>query len=104
MNTSDWSAPSARIKSLLKEKGLTQQDLANMMTNPSGETMTLQNVKQLLNKPSMRTDTLKKIADALDVPMWELFVSRDELAADCSAGATHACPHCGKPIHIKIEG
>lgn len=79
MDKNEWSAPSIRIKRILKERGLTQQDLANMLTGPSGDVVTLQNVKNLLNKPSMRTDTVKKIADALNVPMWQLFAAPEEV-------------------------
>lgn len=65
-----------RIKDILKEKRMTQQDLACLLG------CSLQNVKQTLNKPSLTTETLEKIAQALNVPLWQLFASPEE--ATCS--------------------
>ena len=58
-----------RIKELLKEKGCTQQILANRMN------ISLSAVKQMVSAESLTTSTLEKIATALDVPMWQLFAS-----------------------------
>lgn len=91
------SAPIERIKILLKEMNLTQQDLADKMGQQ------VQSVKQMLNKPSLRTDTLKRIADALEVPMWQLFASRDEVLNESKNESVGFCPHCGKPITITIK-
>ena len=81
-----------RIKELLKEKGCTQQELADMVG------VSYQSMKQTLNAPSVTTATLEKIATALDVPMWQLFVSPAEVAKE-TKGET--CPYCGQPIAIK---
>lgn len=81
-----------RIKELLKEKGCTQQELADMVG------VSYQSMKQTLNAPSVTTSTLEKIATALNVPMWQLFVSTDEVAKE-TKGET--CPYCGQPITIK---
>ena len=89
------SAPIVRIKTLLKELNLTQRDLADKMGQQ------VQSVKQMLNKPSLRTDTLKRIADALEVPMWQLFVSREEVLNENKNEVVGVCPHCGKPFTIK---
>ena len=89
------SAPIERIKTLLKELNLTQQDLADKMGQQ------VQSVKQMLNKPSLRTDTLKRIADALEVPMWQLFASREEVLNENKNEVVGVCHHCGKPITIK---
>lgn len=85
-----------RIKELLKEKGLTQQELANMVG------VSYQSMKQTLNAPSVTTSTLEKIATALNVPMWQLFASPDEANPKKDA-LTLNCPHCGKEINIKVE-
>lgn len=85
-----------RIKELLKEKGLTQQELANMVG------VSYQSMKQTLNAPSVTTSTLEKIATALNVPMWQLFASPDEVNPKKDA-LTLNCPHCGKEINIKVE-
>ena len=52
-----------RIKELLKEKGCTQQELADMVG------VSYQSIKQTLNASSVTTSTLEKIATALNVPM-----------------------------------
>ena len=72
-----------RIKELLKEKGCTQQILANRMN------ISLSAVKQMVSAESLTTSTLEKIATALDVPMWQLFASPEEVAKE-TKGET--CP------------
>lgn len=86
-----------RIKEVLKEKGLTQQDLADKMG------VSLSAVKQMVNADSLTTATLEKMATAIDVPMWHLIVSPDELRNNQQIdtnGVTISCPHCGKPLKI----
>lgn len=84
-----------RIKELLKEKGLTQQELADMVG------VSYQSMKQTLNAPSVTTSTLEKIATALNVPMWQLFASPEEVQPK-KDGLSLTCPHCGKSINIKV--
>lgn len=81
-----------RIKELLKEKGLTQQELADKVG------VSYQSMKQTLNAPSVTTSTLEKIATALDVPMWQLFASPEEVTKEAKG---ETCPYCGQPITIK---
>lgn len=81
-----------RIKELLKEKGCTQQILANRMN------ISLSAVKQMVSAESLTTSTLEKIATALDVPMWQLFASPAEVTKE-TKGET--CPYCGQPIAIR---
>ena len=85
-----------RIKELLKEKGLTQQELADMVG------VSYQSMKQTLNAQSVTTSTLEKISTALNVPMWQLFASPEEVQPK-KDGLSLTCPHCGKEIHIKVE-
>lgn len=85
-----------RIKELLKEKGLTQQELADMVG------VSYQSMKQTLNAPSVTTSTLEKIATALNVPMWQLFASPEEVEPK-KDGLSLTCPHCGKSINIKVD-
>lgn len=61
-----------RIKELLKEKGMTQQNLADRMN------VSLSAIKQMVSAESITTATLEKIAKALDVPLWQLFASPEE--------------------------
>lgn len=61
-----------RIKELIKEKGYTQQEFADLLG------MSRVGLAQIVNgKPSY--PTLEKIATALNVPMWQLFASPDEV-------------------------
>lgn len=62
-----------RIKEVLKEKGFTYKMLAEQMG------VTEQSIKNTLNSTSITTSTLERIAAAVNVPMWELVVSRDEV-------------------------
>lgn len=84
-----------RIKELIKEKGYTQKEFAEKLG------MTTVGLSQIIaGKPSYTT--LEKIADALNVEVWELLVSKEDIIGkNNTAGIT--CPHCGKNINIKIE-
>lgn len=82
-----------RIKELIKEKGYTQQEFAEKIG------MSRVGLSQIINgKPSY--PTLEKIATALDVPMWQLFASPDEVRG---TSGTIVCPKCGNTINIKVE-
>ena len=84
-----------RIKEVLKENGYTQQMLADKMN------VSLSAVKQMVSAGSLTTSTLEKIASALNVPIWQLFVSKEvQLKTDV---LSLTCPHCGKSINIKID-
>lgn len=85
-----------RIKEVLKENGCTQQMLADKMN------ISLSAVKQMVAAESLTTATLEKIATALNVPMWQLLASPEEINPKKDT-LTIACPHCGKPITIKAE-
>ena len=68
-----------RIELLIKEKGFNMTSFAEKMnTYP----------------------TLEKVAEALDVPMWQLFASPEEVKNDAN---TITCPHCGGKIHFDEE-
>lgn len=82
-----------RIKDVLKEKGLKQQDLAEKMG------ISLSAVKQMLGADSLTTSTLERIAAAVNVPVWQFFISPDDLANKVG-GNSFCCPHCGKPLKI----
>lgn len=84
-----------RIKDILKEKGVTQQELADRL----GVTR-ISVVKTLAGNPSQ--ETLERIAAALSVPMWQLFASKDEVQLK-SDTTSLICPNCGKSINIKAE-
>ncbi len=78
-----------RVKDICKEKGILFKELA--------ERIGISDVglrKQVQGNPSIKT--LETIADALGVSVVELFKKPEP-----SNGVT--CPHCGKPITIRIE-
>ena len=82
-----------RIKELLKEKGMTHQALADKVG------VSYQSMKQTLNAPSVTTSTLEKIATALDVPLWQLFASPEEVSTD-SDNNVLTCPKCGTKLKV----
>lgn len=84
-----------RIKEILKEKGLTVNQLADML-EISRQALS----KQIQGK--MLVETAQRIAEALDVPMWQLFASPEEVQPK-KDGLSFTCPHCGKDINIKVE-
>ena len=54
---------------------------------------------QIVNgKPSY--PTLEKIATALNVPMWQLFASPDEIKGEEDKN-TITCPNCGKKFKME---
>lgn len=83
-----------RIKDLLKEKGISQKDLADKLG------ITVVGMSKILNG-NPKVDTLEKIASALNVEIWELFI--DEATIAKHSPASHVCPHCGHPLTIRIE-
>ena len=79
-----------RVKELCHAKNLTLQDLAERVE------MKRESLSRAINgNPTV--ETLEKIADALGVPVGELF------AVDPERAASIVCPHCGKPIKIKVD-
>ena len=83
-----------RIKELIKEKGFTQQSLADKLG------MSRVGLSQLVNgKPSF--PTLEKIAKALDVPMWQLFVTREEIVGEEKEDNCITCPKCGARFRLE---
>ncbi len=78
-----------RIKEICKEKGILQKDLAASL-----------GVTDIALRASLKGNptigTLERVATALGVEITELF---EQSAKDGSA----TCPHCGKPITIKLE-
>lgn len=61
----------------MRDKGVTSVCLANEI---GVSKVTISNL--INNKTSPSLETLEKIADALEVPMWELFSSREDISSD----------------------
>lgn len=84
-----------RIKEVLKEQGITINELADKM-GISRVTLSTQ-INGTANIVSY-----EKIATALNVPMWQLFASPEEVQPKKDS-LSFTCPHCGKDINLKVE-
>ena len=85
-----------RIISLMKEKGITKTALSERLNIKN------QNFNAMLKNPTY--ETLSKIATALNVPMWQLFASPEEVQLPSNAHSIK-CPHCGNefPVSVNVE-
>lgn len=81
-----------RIKEILKEKGITLSQLAGTM-GVSRQALSRQVAGKLL------VEKAEEIANALNVPMWQLFASSEEVQ---KGNNNIVCPHCGNPIKVTI--
>lgn len=86
-----------RIKEVCKEKGVKVMDLSTMIGVSQTNTSNIINGKV---NPSL--ETLEKIATALNVPMWQLFASPEEIQPK-SDGASITCPNCGKEFEVELK-
>lgn len=86
-----------RIKEVCKEKGVKVMDLSTMIGVSQTNTSNIINGKV---NPSL--ETLEKIATALNVPMWQLFASPEEIQPQ-SDGASITCPNCGKEFEVELK-
>lgn len=81
---------SLRIKEVIKEKGLSVQELADRMG------ISRVGLSQHINgNPSV--EVVGRIAEALGVEMWELFKSKSEIVEEITEETknTIRCPKCG---------
>lgn len=83
------------IKDCIQSKGYTISQVASLMTNKNGgKGVTQSSLSQIINgNPSL--DKLKEIASIIGVSVSELLNESNE--------PHYNCPHCGKPINIRIE-
>lgn len=81
-----------RIKEILKEKGITLSQLADTM-GVSRQALSRQVAGKLL------VEKAEEIATALNVPMWQLFASSEEVQKENN---NIVCPHCGNSIKVTI--
>ena len=72
-----------RLEGLIKQSGMSKKEFAEKMEAHPGS------LNSLLDSPSW--PTLQRIAKALDIEVEEIF------------SFPFVCPHCGKPIKIRIE-
>ena len=82
-----------QIKEALKQRGLKQNDLADMLG------INRVSLSRLLSdKNDMRISTMKKIADAIGCDVAEFFAP-----ADTAEHNTITCPHCGAKLVINLS-
>lgn len=84
-----------RIKEILKEKGMSVQQLADKL-NISRQALS----KQIQGK--LLVETAQNIADALNVPLWQLFISPDDVIKTANRN-TFTCPNCGCKLEINVQ-
>lgn len=82
------------VKKIAREKGMRLEQIADALGITKGGLS-----KALNGNPTLKT--LRAVADVLQVPLTALFA--DEAGAQPQQQPTNVCPHCGKPINIKIE-
>ena len=83
----------------MTSKGFTNVSLGERMG------VSKQAIGQMLKAESLTTASLEKIASALDVPIWQLFASPEEVSIppqEKGQGVRLVCPHCGKPLRIDL--
>lgn len=84
-----------RLKEILSEQGKT----AVWLSKEIGVTdVNTRNIVNGVIKPKL--DTLEKIASALEVPMWQLFASPEEVK---NSSLTVKCPKCGEVIPVETS-
>lgn len=80
----------ARIKEIMQEKGVSSVVLAEKI---GVSKVTVSNLINNKTMPSLKT--MEDIANALEVPMWQLFASSEEVG-----GNTFTCPKCGTRLKL----
>ena len=89
---------SLRIKEVIKDKGLSVQEVADRMG------ITRVGLSQHINgNPSV--EVVGRIAEALGVEMWELFKSKSEIVEEIAEEKknTITCPKCGAKFDFRKE-
>ena len=82
-----------QIKEALKQRGLTQNELADRL---GINRVSLSRI--LSNKNDMRVSTITKIADAIGCDVTEFFTP-----AATEEHTTITCPHCGEKLVINLS-
>lgn len=86
-----------RIKEIMVEKGVSSVSLADIIG------VSKVTVSNLINNKTMPSvETLEKIATALNVPMWQLSASPEEIQPQ-SDGVSITCPNCGKEFEVELK-
>lgn len=84
---------SKRILNILDSKGMSKKNLADAMGIPP------QNINStVLNNPKF--EVMERVAVALEMSLAELVGDEEKVELEPKQ---FVCPHCGKPIKIRIE-
>lgn len=87
-----------RLKEIMRECGITGRELASALnTSPQY----ISNV--VSGRQNMSLDAIENVAHLLGVPIWQLFASREEVLSESKNEVVGECPHCGKPLRIKVS-
>lgn len=93
-----------RTREILKKVGVKQVELAEKLG------MTTVGINQLLRTDQPKIETLEKIANAINVPVWQLYLTDEEIEQvvaqhgkeQAKMSNVGICPHCGEVVHIEL--
>lgn len=93
-----------RIRELCKERGITQATLANRLGWYSTENAAI-SFSQAVKRNKFDLDKLGDMVDALNIGITdegELYTIPDLFSVRTKSENGTVCPHCGKPIKVKV--
>ena len=82
-----------RIREAIEQQGMTTKEVADKL----GISISALN-QNISGNPSVKV--LTKIAEAINVPVWQLFASPEEVKG---ASGTIVCPKCGNAIEVELS-
>lgn len=93
-----------RTREILQRLGVKQVELAKKLG------MTTVGINQLMRADRPKIETLEKIAKVLNVPVWQLYLTDEEIEQVVAQhGKEQAmqsniavCPHCGNIVHVSL--
>ena len=85
------------IKKTIKENGWTLESLRAKMQEIEGHEVKQSSMSRIVNSANPTVETLQRLANAMGVNVCLFFNQSEQM------GASLVCPHCGKPINIKVE-
>ena len=85
------------IKKTIKDNGWTLESLRAKMQELEGREVKQSSMSRIANSANPTVETLQRLANAMGVNICSFFNDSTQ------QGASITCPHCGKPINIKVE-
>ena len=83
-----------RIREVIEQQGMSTKDVADKM----GISLSALN-QSISGNPSVKV--LTRISETVGVPLWQLFVSPEEVKREASDSIT--CPRCGSRIPVETS-